>query len=178
MPINTDALPPAQRPSSPFPRLPPRVLHARHRSDPSLRPRKGLLRRQGLGGVRSARFQQAREKNQSAQAASNRSRHLGLAPWGTDEAACVFLGCSEAPEEERVSGSDVGWGSQRAQYLRTTPEYMQRDLSTMLKKFPIQRAHLRSGEKPSLQQAPSPALCGDPLVRSGESRVVTLLGLT
>lgn len=96
----------------------------------------------------------------------------------------MFLGCSEAPEEERASGSHAGWGAQRAQKRRGVggAEGSGPQNPRVPAGRPLHQAekvpHLRSGGKPSLQQAPSPALCGDPLARSGGRGAVTPLGLT
>lgn len=94
VPINTDALPPAHRPSSSPSPSPTRGLEllitlAGHRSAPSLRLQRAVEKagtRAGAPGVQAA-SQPARETNQSAQAGSSLSLHLGLAPRGDKRAA-------------------------------------------------------------------------------------------
>lgn len=153
-----------------------------HPSAPSLRPRKGLLRRQGLGLRDECRlgFQQARERNQSAQAASIRSGHLGLAPWGVRprQPACswgalrpqrkgVLLGAT------RSGGLDTGGsGSQDPRVHAGRPLHHAEKVPSPARPPPLW------GEASSPASTQPCPLGGTLLVRSGGHRAVTPLGLT
>lgn len=85
---------------------------------------------------------------------------------GTDTAAWVLLGCSGARE--------VGDGGVKVSGPREDTEG---DLSTTLKKFPVQRAHLGAGREPALGRPALPSV-GPFGSGQGDTEAVTPRGLT
>lgn len=170
VPINTDSLPPAHRPSSSPSPSPTRGLELLitlpgHRSAPlaqtSQRAVEKAGMRAGAPGVQAA-SQPARETNQSAQAGSSLSLHLGLAPRGDKRTAWVLL---------RHSGvrkgvlREVTWGGgHRGLGISPPPQHTHTEGTcrrTRLKKFPVQSAHPGAGKTPALEDPRLPAV--DPL---------------
>lgn len=142
---NTDALPPAQRPSSPFPRLLPGVPHARPPKCPLPPTSQRAVEK---AGTRAARGVPA--SNRPGRGTKvRRQLPTALGTWDslpgvrTRQPACSW-GALRLQRKGVLLGATRG-GGHRGLRISGPPEYIQGDRSTTLKKFPVQRAHLRSG---------------------------------